>query len=201
MKNSTFKKIINDSQQEILKLAKKNGWVWFYNLHQKEVVKCAEKLLKLYKKTNRRIVLVSCWLHDIAYYYTKSDKEILKTKTNHHIESAKITENFLRKYKLTKEEINEIKNCILKHRNSPPHIPKTLEEKIVTVADTLSHFESIFYLTYFKFHPKHSLEEMVEKDLIKLKRDWRDLQLLPEAKKLAEMKYKTLKKLLENYRK
>lgn len=201
MKKQTFKKIIRDSQREILKLAKKNGWVWFYNLHQKEAVKCAEKLLKLYKKANKQIVLISSWLHDIAHYYAKNSKEILTVKTNHHIESAKAAERFLRKYKITDEEIAEIKNCILKHRNSAPYTPKTLEEKIVAVADTLSHFESIFYFVYFKFHPEHSLEEMVKTDLLKLKRDWRDLGLLPKAKKLVETEYKILKKLLENYQK
>ena len=38
-------------------------------------------------------------------------------------------------------------------------------------------------------------------DLEKIKRAWRDLQILPEAKKMVEIEYKTLKKLLENYNK
>ncbi len=148
-----------------------------------------------------QIVLISCWLHDIAHYYAKSGKEILEVKTNHHIKGTKIAENFLKKYQITKKEIGKIKNCILCHRNKSPYIPKTLEEKIVAVADTLSHFESIFYLTYFKFHPEHSLEKMVKNGLEKLKRDWRDLELLPKTKKLVEVEYKTLKKLLENHQK
>lgn len=201
MKHSTFKKILRDSQWKILNLAKKNNWLWFYNLHQKEVIKCAKKLLKLYRKANRQIVLISCWLHDIGHYYAKSGEEILMVKVNHHIESAKIAESFLKKYKVTKEEIDEIKNCIVKHRNLSPYLPKTLEEKIVAVADTLSHFESIFYFIYFKFHPEHSLEKMVKSELEKLKRDWRDLGLLPRARKLVEAEYKTLKRLLENYQK
>ena len=76
-----------------------------------------------------------------------------------------------------------------------------MEEKIIVVADTLSHFESVFYFTYFKIHPNHSIEKMVEDDLAKLKRDWRDLQLLPKAKKLVETEYRILKKLLESYKK
>ena len=201
MTDFLFQKIIQDSQREILKLAKKNGWLWFYNLHQKEVIKCAKKLLKIYKKADRKIVLISCWFHDIAHYYARDGKEIFEIKKNHHIKGAKIAEDFLKSYKLNKEEILKIKNCVLRHRNKEPYVARSLEEKIVVVADTLSHFESIFYFTYFKFSPDDSLEAMVKKDLEKLDRDWHDLGLLPEARKLAENEYKVFRKLLKNYKK
>jgi len=201
MINSTFKKIINDTQQKILKLTKKNGWLWFYKMHQKEVINASKKLLKLYPKANKKIVLISSWLHDISKYYAKNTKDVPAVEKNHHIDSAKIAERFLRSYKLNEKEINQIRNCILRHRNKPPYRARTLEEKMMTVADTLSHFTSIFYLTYFKFYPEHSIEEMVKNNLAKLKRDWRDIQLLPKAKKLVEEEYKILKKLLENYQK
>jgi HD superfamily phosphodiesterase len=199
MTNSTFQKIIKDSQKTIKRLAKRNDFLWFYNMHQKEVAKCAVKLLKLYRKADRRIVLIACWLHDVAHYYAKGGDEILKVKKDHHINSAKIAEQIFKKYNLQQEEIDKIKNCILRHRNFGSYKARTLEEKIIVVADTLSHFESIFYLTYFKIHPKHSLEKMVKDDLAKLKRDWRDLELLAKAKKLVEVEYKTLKKLFESY--
>jgi len=175
--------------------------MWFYNLHQKEVVNYAQKLLGIYKKADHKIVIISCWLHDIAHYYAKSSREILAVKASHHIDGANIAEEFLKDYNVTKEEIEKIKNCILCHRNKKPFIPKTLEEKVVTVADTMSHFGSIFYLTYFKFHPDHTLEQMVADDLDKLKRDKRDMALLPGAQRLVDKEYKTIKKLLNNYNK
>ena len=192
-------KIIKRVQGEIKKLAKKNGWMWFYNLHQTEVAKYAEKLLKIYKQADREVVLIACWLHDIAHYYARNSREILAVKKNHHIMGATIAEKILRQYSITPAEIEAIKNCILCHRNHPPYRPKTLEAKIMAVADTMSHFGSIFYLTYFKFHPDHTLEMMVTDDLAKLKRDWRDVQLLPGAKQFIEPEYRMLKKLLENY--
>lgn len=201
MTTPTFQKIIKDAKVEIKKIAKRNGWMWFYEMHQKEVIKYAEKLLKIYKTADRKTVLIACWLHDIAHYYARNGREILKVKKTHHLNGAKIAEKFLKQYNLKREEVEKITNCILKHRNHPPYTARTLEEKIVVVADTLSHFGSIFYLTYFKFHPSHSLEKMVEDDLAKLKRDWRDIQILPKAKKLAEAEYKMFKKLLENYNK
>jgi putative nucleotidyltransferase with HDIG domain len=201
MEKTIFKKIIKDSQEEVKRLANKNGWLWFYKMHQNEVIKYAEKLLNIYGEADKEIVLISCWLHDIGHYYARNGKEIIKVKKEHHTNGAEIAGEFLKKYNLEKEEVDKIKNCILRHRNHAPYLAETLEEKIVVAADTLSHFGSIFYLTYFKFHPAHSLERMVKDDLEKIERDWRDLQIIPEAKKMAETEYKTLKKLLENYNK
>jgi HD superfamily phosphodiesterase len=194
-------KIISRSQREIKKLAKQNSWMWFYNLHQVEVANYAEKLLKIYKKADRPIVLISCWLHDIAHYYAHSSQEILAVKANHHLVGAEIAGKILRQYPIKATEIARIKNCILCHRNQKPYCPETLEEKIMTVADTMSHFGSIFYFTYFKFHPDHTLEKFVEDDLAKLKRDWRDIQLLPRANNLVSKEYQMIKKQLENYKK
>jgi len=199
MNDLIFQKIIKDSQKEVERLAKKNGWIWFYNMHQKEVIKFAEKLLKIYPIANKHIVLISCWLHDIAHYFAKNGKEILAVKKEHHINGAKIAEKLLEKYNLEKTEIKEIKNCILRHRNHDIYRAKTLEEKIVVVADTLSHFGSIFYFVYFKFHPEHSLKKMVNDDLAKLRRDWRDLKILPKARKMVKIEHKVIKNLLENY--
>ncbi|MDD5738929.1 MAG: HD domain-containing protein [Candidatus Pacebacteria bacterium] len=200
MTDTTFRKIVKEVQGRIVDLAKKNGWMWFYNLHQKEVVESANDLLKLYPKAERKIVLISCWLHDIAHYYAKNEKEILVVKKSHHIDGAKIAGEILVKYKLNQEEMEKIKNCVLNHRNHEGYKPKTLEEKVVATADSLSHFKSIFYLTYFKFHPEHSLEVMVEIDLEKIERDWRDLGILPKSRKIAELEYKVLKKMLSGYR-
>lgn len=201
MKNVIFNKIVKDAKKELLKLSKKNGWLWFYNIHQKEVMKFADKLLTIYKKANRKQVLIACWFHDIAHYYATNGKEILEVKKNHHLNGAKIAEKILKKYNVSKDEIEKIKNCILRHRNSKAFKARTLEEKIVVVADTLSHFSSIFYLTYFKFHPEHSLEQMVKADLEKIDRDWKDLNLLPVSRKMVAEQYFILKKMLCNYNK
>ena len=199
MTKSECDKIVLAVQDKIKNLAIKNNWLWFYNLHQKEVVYFAKKLLRVYKKADYQIVIISCWLHDIAHYYAKDAKEILAIKANHHIDGANIAEKFLKDFKVDLEEIEKIKNCVLCHRNKKPYVPKTIEEKIVAVADTMSHFGSIFYFTYFKFLPTHSLEQMVSDDLEKLKRDYRDLKLLPAALKIVEKEYKMIKKLLSNY--
>jgi putative nucleotidyltransferase with HDIG domain len=108
MTNTTYNKIIKNTKTKLEKLSKKNGWLWFYNLHQKEVIKFAEKLLKIYKKADKKIVIIACWLHDIAHYYARNSEEILEVKELHHVIGAKIAENFLKSYELSPEEISRI---------------------------------------------------------------------------------------------
>lgn len=86
-------------------------------MHQHDIIKSARKLLKLYPKANRKIVLITCWLHDIAYYNVKNWQNILKIRKIHHIKEADIAEKFLAKYNLERKEMQKIKNCILRHRN------------------------------------------------------------------------------------
>lgn len=200
MTDKTFKKIVKEAQTEIRNLARKNDFEWFYKLHQLEVIKYAHELLKVYKQADKKIVLIACWLHDIAHYSVKGEAEILRIKKEHHLQGAKIAGEFLKKFRLSQTEVKQIKNCVLRHRNSKGCTPQTLEEKVVAVADSLSHFGSVFYFTYFKIHPQHSLELMVNKDLKKMERDWRDLNLLPKSRKLVETEYKVFKKLFEDYK-
>ena len=201
MTDKTYKEIIKEAQEYIIRLAKKNGWMWFYKMHQTEMVCEAEKLLTLYPKADKKIVIIACWLHDNAHYPARNGDEIIAVKKNHHIISARQAEEILKKYKLEEKEVRAIINCILCHRNTAPYRAGTLEEKIVAVADTLSHFTSIFYLTYFKFHPEKTLEQMVAEDLAKLERDWDDLSLLPKARSLVKREFEVLNKLLKNYKK
>jgi len=201
MSQGEYLKIIKDIEKTIIGLATKNGWLWFYQMHQKEVLRYADKLLKLYPKANKRIVVISCWLHDFSYYQAKNKVGFDNRRKIHHIESAESASSILSKYQLTKEEIEQIKGCILAHRNSPPYLSRTIEEKIVAVSDTLSHFGSVFYFTYFKFYPDKSIDEMVKDDLEKLARDKRDFKLLPGSEELVKEEYKIIERLLINYQK
>jgi HD superfamily phosphodiesterase len=198
MENKLFQKIVKDINKFILIEAKKNDWMWFYDMHQKEVVRCAEKLLKIYKQADKQIVIIACWLHDISKYSVKDKSETKKHHATHHLSSYNFTKKFLNQYNLEDEIIAKIAQCVLRHRNSS-HKARTMEEKIVVVADTLSHFTSVFYFTHFKFHPESTLEFMAKNQLIKLERDWQDLGLLPGSKKIVEREYEVIKKLHENY--
>jgi len=193
-----FQKITKDLKNLILTEAEKNDWLWFYDLHQKEVVKCAEELLKVYK-ANRQIVIIACWLHDISKYQIKSKLDTEKFHKTHHIDSCEFSKKFLANYAIDDDEREKICNCVLRHRNTPPYQARTIEEKIVAVADTLSHFTGVFYFTHFKFNPKGTIDSMVKNHLDKLDREWRDLGLLPKSRKIVKPQFDIIKKLHQNY--
>lgn len=187
-------------EKTMMKMAKASPLDWFFELHQSEVIKSAEYLLSKYPKANKDIVLLSCWFHDLGHFKAKTLDEVNIIKPKHHIVGAEMAEKILQKYHLPKKMIEDIKKCILCHRGSEPYIPQTIEEKIVAVADTLSHYESIFYLVYFKIYPNDSLNSFVETQKAKMARDWRDLALLPEAQKLAKPRYDELLRMLNDYK-
>lgn len=99
--------------------------------HVMRVCKNAQKMCKL-EKANEKLVLVSALLHDIASY-PKSDK---RSKLS-SIQSAKKSEQILKNYNFTKEEIGIISDAIRDHSFSQNKIPASLEGKILQDADRL----------------------------------------------------------------
>lgn len=196
-----YSNIIKELETTVLNMAKKSPLDWFFEFHLKEVVGAAKDLLKEYPQADENTVIIASWLHDLGHLTAKTLAEIDTVKIDHHITGAKMAEKMLENYQLPRETVEKILNCILCHRAKEPHVPQAIEEKIVAVADTLSHFQSIFYLTYFKIYPAESLEEFVAKEKGKIERDWRDLALLPKAQDLARPRYELITQMLADFEK
>jgi len=99
--------------------------------HVMRVYKNAQKMCKL-EKANEKLVIVSALLHDIASY-PKSDK---RSKLS-SIQSAKKSEQILKNYDFSKEEIGIISDAIRDHSFSQNKTPVSLEGKILQDADRL----------------------------------------------------------------
>jgi uncharacterized protein len=95
------------------------------------VYKNAQKICKK-EKGNQKLILCATLLHDIVSY-PKSDK---RSKLS-SIHSAKKSEQILKKYDFTTEEITIISNAIRDHSFSQNKVPSTLEGKILQDADRL----------------------------------------------------------------
>jgi len=195
-----FYRIVDEIKSYLLRLAQENDFQWFFDLHQLEVVKCAELLLDKYPHADREIVLIAAWLHDVVQYLACGEGERDKVKMNHHLDGAVKAKEFLGKYQLGEEEIERIQKCIQRHRNKKGHEAVSIEEKIVASADAMSHFYSVFFLTFFKFHPSTDLDEMVEINKEKIERDWRDVNILPEAGDIVRSRYENLRNMLASYK-
>ena len=99
--------------------------------HIMRVYKNAKKLCKQ-EKVNEKLVLSAVLLHDIVSY-PKSDKRSKKSS----LESAKKSEQILKKYDFSNEEITIISDAIRDHSFSQNKIPQTVEGKILQDADRL----------------------------------------------------------------
>lgn len=99
--------------------------------HVMRVYKNAKKICKK-EKVNQKMVLSAVLLHDIVSY-SKSDK---RSKLS-SLESSKKSEQILKKYPFSKEEILVISNAIRDHSFSQGKVPETMEGKILQDSDRL----------------------------------------------------------------
>jgi len=112
----------------------------FFEDHVEKVVKFAKKFAEE-RNADLEIVEISAWLHDIA--------SILGKYKEHHIEGAKIAEEFLKSINYPQEKIDLVKDCILNHRGSKERNVTTKEAQILIDADAMTHFEEIGVLRKF----------------------------------------------------
>jgi len=196
-----YSQIEQEIKDSVLGMAKDSPLDWFFDFHLREVVAASEDLLKKYPEADREVVILASWMHDLGHLVAITLDEVDSVKADHHLVGEKMAQKMLEPYNLPKEKQAKIARAILCHRAKEPYLPQTIEEKIVAVADTLSHFESIFYLAYFKIYPKDSLEVFVTKQKEKMARDWRDLALLPEAQEIARPRYEMISQMLEDFTK
>ena len=122
-------KVIDSIKNEVEKIMDNDSAHDFE--HVMRVYKNAQKICKK-EKGNQKLILSAVLLHDIVSY-PKSDK---RSKLS-SIHSAKKSEQILKKYDFTTEEITIISNAIRDHSFSQNKVTTTLEGKILQDADRL----------------------------------------------------------------
>jgi len=85
------------------------------------------------EKADAQILEIVALLHDIG----RRDEMKAKGKFCHAERSAEIAEKFLRKLKISEDDIKNIIHCIITHRYRDERIPETIEAKIFFDADKL----------------------------------------------------------------
>ncbi|MDD5341289.1 MAG: HD domain-containing protein [Patescibacteria group bacterium] len=85
------------------------------------------------EKADLGVIEIAALWHDIA----RKKEMQSKGKICHAQESAKLAKPILKKYKLDKEQIDNILHCIEAHRFRKSLAPKTIEAKVIYDADKL----------------------------------------------------------------
>ncbi|MDY0779359.1 HD domain-containing protein [Tenacibaculum sp. IB213877] len=134
--------LLNKVEYDITKMLNQlNNKLTFHSIyHTKYVVNTAKKICDYacLSKTEREIVIISAWFHDIGY---------LESYLDHEYYSVRIAENYLKEKQLDSDIINEITTCI--SATKTPQKPTTFLAKIVCDAD-LSHLGSTNYFYWLR---------------------------------------------------
>ncbi len=158
-------------------------WDHFVPVHN-YAKQLAEKL-----RADTEIVEISAWLHDIG--------SIMNGRKEHHIRGAEIAEKKLSELNYPLKKIQKVKNCILNHRGSVNNSRKTLEEKIIADADSLSHFDNLGGLFQAAFvYEKLNKEEAMKSVLLKLRNSYNKITF-EESRELIRLKYHAAMLLFE----
>lgn len=166
-------------EEESLKTNSKYGYEPFV-FHFRPMVKYAVELAEELE-ADKEVVEISAWLHDIG--------SVVHGREDHHLTGAKIAEDKLKELNYPTERIEMVKNCILNHRGSQNNNPRSLEEKIIIDADTLSNFDNIpgIFKAAFIYEglTQGEAKEAVRK---KLENKWNQLNF-ENSKKIIKPKY------------
>lgn len=150
--------------------------------HLPQVEKWAIKILAQQLDANKDVVLSGVWLHDIG-------RMVGSQEIDHSINSEEETKRFFSELEVDQDFINQVVHCVRSHRCKDVE-PKTIEAKVVAVADSASHMTDTVYIDMAN---KKDLDNAKQK----LERDYRDVGLFSEIKKEITPLYLSWKKLLD----
>jgi len=158
----------------------------FWNEHIKYVYEEAIKQAKTFN-ADEEIVKMGALLHDIALI------QMVGTRAEHHINGAKIAEEFLRGINYPEDRLKRVVGCVLHHRKSQN--AENNEELCVADSDILAHFDNIPMLFDLMFNSLHmSLEEVHKKMPEYLEKDFEDMS--ERTREIFKDKYEDYKKIL-----
>jgi uncharacterized protein len=188
MKRNNNKNTIENIKNLVKKACRKDTNAYGHGSWSHHILTVVKYSKMLAKKLNAdiEIVEIAALLHDYASVVNK------EWMPEHHIHSARLAEEILRKHRYPENKIKKVKHCIISHRASKQIPRESIEAKIVASADALAHFDKVNSLLYFVFiHQKMNIDEGTKWVLAKLERSWK--KLIPEAKEMVREKYKAIK--------
>ncbi len=156
-----------------------------WDQHFLVVLDFARKLAKKYPKADWEIIELAVYLHDFTRLYSGVDE--------HHLKSATEAEKMLSELGYPNDRTVRVCDCIANHRTGGS--PRTIEAKILSVADALSHFRAIPYLMWLRGRRREEFPLSMEWIWKKIGGDWEKRMTLPEAKALVKKEYEAFRTL------
>ena len=168
---------------------KKHGIEEQMEWHFKLVHDYAMKLMENYGG-DKEIIELAVWLHDITRIRGGNEEEW----KDHNITGAEEAGRILKELGYPEERIKEVQHCIREHNTGRK--PESIEAKIISVADALSHFDMVPYFMWLRGSRKISLDNSLEWVSRKLRKNWEGrFGTLPGSSDLVKDKYEAFKLL------
>lgn len=137
---------------------------------------------------DKEIIILAAWLHDIG--------SIRHGRKDHHINGAKIAKQKLTELNYPPKKIEHICTCIHNHRGSLTNERKTIEEKIIADADTMSAFDNLSGLFKAAFTYENLTQDNAQKSVLKKLTNKYNKLHFEQSKKIIKPKFKAAKLLL-----
>jgi len=174
--------MLKKAKEYLEKQAQNNPRLHYQLLHHiPEVEHWASELLHQYPSAQKEIVMLAVYLHDIGH--TTGNVNI-----DHAVRSEEEVRRFLPTIGASSTLVDQVAQAVRSHRNNDIS-PRSIEEKIIAVSDSLSHMTSIVYADMARLGERKDA-------LAKLERDYRDTELLPGTKEKVTPLYSAWKTLL-----
>ncbi|MFZ3054770.1 MAG: HD domain-containing protein [Minisyncoccales bacterium] len=135
------------------------------------------------------IVKLAAYLHDIG----RKEEMDSNGKICHAEKGVILAESILMPYNLDKEIVENIKHCILTHRHTNNHNPKTIEAKVLFDADKLDSIGAVGVARDFLFAGYLGATHLYTGNEKKLAKKAKDYQYTEEDTALLEYYYKLKK--------
>jgi hypothetical protein len=162
---------------------------WYIESHLKLVETYTLSLINSYPDVDKDSLLLAVWLHDTEYLKTVD-------KSNHEQDGCDEAELIMKKFDWDQKDINKVKDIIITH-SCKDNMPETIEQKILSTADAMSHFNKDFYLNIAVLGQRNK-EEFVKWASAKLEKDYREKIFFPEALEEIKPQYEIIKNFLES---
>lgn len=185
-----MKNLIEEVRRFVEEESKKPTAKYGYEPYEFHLIPVRNYSVELAQKLSAdvEIVEIAAWLHDIG--------SIINGRKNHHLTGAEIAEDKLKELGYPLEKIERVKSCILNHRGSVNNYRTTLEEQIISDADTISNFDNIpgLFKVAFVYEGLNQREGGISVRE-KLQRKWNQL-CLEESRIIIKSKYEAAMLLL-----
>jgi hypothetical protein len=160
---------------------------WFIKWHLEILERIALELCNIYTKADKDIVIGLVWMHDYA--------KIIDFEREHDTAVIRQGVDFLKELGFADGYIQKLINYIeiFESKMEEDLSMAPIEVQIVSSADAASHLIGPFYSLHWYENPDLTVEELLQRNIAKLNKDWERKITIPEVKEKFQARYNFIK--------